>query len=159
MRVIIGIALASGIITSSQGQPAPSRLPNVTLDCYQAFSTVMELPQSFFRDIAIDGDNFERPIVRYRLQVVDSTILKVIKDPSRAALRSEHGVHISEMTRDFTNKHNIIGWREAYAGGARLYTVSFDDHIFSIANVPLPEVRPPTFQLEVMKCREVSAGP
>ena len=60
--------------------------------------------------------------IRYRLQVVGK-ILKIIRDPSRPAFRTEHGKSVWEMTRDFTISHQIVSWREELSGGiVRLFT-------------------------------------
>jgi hypothetical protein len=67
--------------------PRPASLPDVVLDCYQSFTTTTAFPESHWDmgEFPIDGDNFDTPLPRYRLQVVDHTVLKVIKDPTRAA--------------------------------------------------------------------------
>jgi len=118
--------------------PRATSLPNVVLDCYQSFTTRTAFPESSWDDgeFPIDGDNFDKPMPRYRLQVVDQAVLKVIEDPTRPAFRKEHGVSAAEMMRDFTNKHSIVGWRERTAsGGFVLYTLNFDDLLFSVAEV------------------------
>jgi hypothetical protein len=69
----------------------------------------------------------ETPLIRYRLRVVGK-ILKIIKDPSRPAFRTEHGKSVWEMKRDFTISHQIVGWREELSGGiVRLFTFDFED--------------------------------
>ena len=70
-----------------------------------------------------------------RLQVVGK-ILKIIKDPSRPAFRTEHGKSVWEMTRDFTISHQIVGWREELSGGiVRLFTFDFEDLLLSTVDI------------------------
>ena len=75
-------------------------------------------------------------------------------EPRRVILlRKEHGKHVSEMTRDFTNKHQIVGWREETSAGLRLFTLNFEDGLFSIADVSRAKSTGSGVTLRVMKCR------
>ena len=130
----------------------PSSLPEVTLDCYQAYATATPLPESSINELAIDGDNFDTPTPRYRLQVVDKATLKIINYPSILARRTETGKNVWEMKRDFTGKHQIVGWRELSSTETKLFTVNFDDGLFSILRIPFAKVPLPV-QLEVFKCK------
>ncbi len=141
------------MISNASAQPSPSSLPDITLDCYQSFVSKVAFPGDSFNDIAIDGDNFDTPHIRYKLQVIDKAVLKIIEDPTRPALRKEHGKHVSEMTRDFTNKHQIVGWREETSAGLRLFTLNFEDGLFSIADVSRAKSTGSGVTLRVMKCR------
>ncbi len=111
------------MISNASAQPSPSSLPDITLD------------------------------IRYKRQVIDKAVLKIIEDPTRPALRKEHGKHVSEMTRDFTNKHQIVGWREETSAGLRLFTLNFEDGLFSIADVSRAKSTGSGVTLRVMKCR------
>lgn len=155
-RLLLVTALSVCLAATSplaQEVKRPSSLPSVTWDCYQAYTTAQSPPESRFNTIAIDGDNFDEPLVRYRLQVIGADTLKIIRDPSRPALRTERGVSIFEMTRDFTNKHRIVGWRELDRGEAVLYTVDFDNKLFSVMNIPPSRAIVDIVKLTVMKCR------
>lgn len=139
MMYLIAMVLFSVTFSTSavaqQLDLTPKSLPQVTLDCYQAFSTIVGLPENSFREIAIDGDNFDVPTIRYRLAVANQYTLKIIERPNDAALRKEFGKNITAMTRDFTNKHRIVGWRDDTASGLKLYTVDFDNRLFSIVDI------------------------
>src|SRR6478736_6072410 len=74
-------------------------------------ATRTQLPERDDKDVAINNNDLQTPLTRYRLQVVDKKILKIIKDPDRPAFRDEHGKSIWQMKRDFTDKHQIISWR------------------------------------------------
>lgn len=159
---LIGLAtIASATAQTRKPMPRPTSLPDVVLDCYLSFSTKTPFPEATWDDgkFPIDGDNFEKPHVRYRLQVADQTVLKVIEDPTRPALRKEHGVRVADMMRDFTNKHSIVGWRESdNRGGLVLYTLSFDDLLFSVLEVAAKAFGPIAgVTLRVMKCQKVSS--
>jgi hypothetical protein len=145
--------LAATTIHWANAQSSPKSLPDVTLDCYQSFATTVGLPENPLYDISIDGDNFDKPLVRYRLQVVDKLTLKIIRDPSRPTYRNEYGKNVSEMTRDFTNKHQIIGWREDSSTGVRLFTLNFEDLLFSIVDVSKAKLPTSKVILYLMKCR------
>ena len=87
-----------------------------------------------------------------RLQVVGK-ILKIIKDPSRAAFRTEHGKSVWEMKRDFTISHQIVGWREELSGGiVRLFTFDFEDLLLSTVDVSPARSSAAGIELHVMKC-------
>jgi len=84
-----GLLLATATLSSSHAQRSPDTLPAVTVDCYQSFAAKAPLPELPAREIVLNGDNFETPVIRYRLQVVGK-ILKIIRDPDRPAFRTEH---------------------------------------------------------------------
>ena len=87
-----------------------------------------------------------------RLQVVGK-ILKIIKDPSRPAFRTEHGKSVWEMTRDFTISHQIVGWREELSGGiVRLFTFDFEDLLLSTVDISPARSSAAGVELHVMKC-------
>jgi len=149
----LGLLLAITTLSSAHAQRSPESLPAVTVDCYQSFAAKAQLPEHPSKEIAIDGGSFETPLIRYRLQVVDKTTLKIIKDPNRPAFRSEHGKSVWEMTRDFTNRHQIVGWREELSGGiVRLFTFDFDDLLFSTIDVSPARSPAAGVELHVMKC-------
>ena len=148
-----GLMLAIAMLSTSHAQRAPDSLPAVTIDCYQSFAAKTQLPELPSKEVALDAGYFETPLIRYRLQVVEKTILKIIKDPTRPAFRTEHGKSVWEMARDFTNRHQIVGWREELPGGiVRLYTLDFEDLLFS--TIDISPARAPTagVELHVMKC-------
>jgi hypothetical protein len=149
----IGLLLAITTLPSSHAQLSPDSLPAVTVDCYQSFATKTQLPEQPDKEIVIDRDNFETPLIRYRLQVADKTTLKIIKDPTRPAYRTEEGKSIWKMTRDFTNRHQIVGWREELPGGiVRLFTFDFDDLLFSTIDISPTRSSAAGVELHVMKC-------
>jgi hypothetical protein len=149
----LGLLLAITTLSSAHAQRSPEALPAVTVDCYQSFAAKAQLPEHLSKEIAIDGGSFETPLIRYRLQVVDKTTLKIIKDPNRPAFRSEHGKSVWEMKRDFTNRHQIVGWREELSGGiVRLFTFDFDDLLFSTIDVSPARSPAAGVELHVMKC-------
>src|SRR5229473_499719 len=149
----VGLFLAITTFSSAHAQRIPDALPVVTVDCYQSFAAKMQLPESPSRDIAIGSNNFETPVIRYRLQVVDKTTLKIIKDPSRPAFRTEHGKSVWEIKRDFTNRHQIVGWREELPGGiVRLFTFDFEDLLLSTIDVSPAGSSAAGVELHVMKC-------
>jgi hypothetical protein len=87
--LLIALCIAPAAVAAAQvNQPVPTSLPEVTLDCYQSYATITVLPESAFTESAIDGDNFDTPTPRYRLQVVDKTTLKIIRDPTLPARRT-----------------------------------------------------------------------
>jgi hypothetical protein len=143
-----GVLIAAITIHSSDARQ-PKSLPEVTLDCYESFTTGIALPESHFHDIAIDGDNSNT--ARYRLQVVDKTTLKIIYFPDNPALRSEYGKRVSEMTEE--NRRPIVGWREEDSGDVKLFTINFEDRLFSILKIPAARSIAPIASLELMKCR------
>src|SRR6185437_13773666 len=104
-------------------------------------------------EIAIDGGNLETPLIRYRLEVADSKTLKIIRDPTRPAFRAEHGRSVWEMNRDFTSRHQVVGWREELPGGSvRLFTFDFGDLLLSTVDVPPARASAAAVELHVMKC-------
>jgi hypothetical protein len=111
------------------------------------------LPELASKEIAIDGGNLETPLIRYRLQVADKTTLKIIKDPTRPAFRTEHGKSVWDMERDFTNRHQIVGWREELTGGiVRLFTFDFEDLVLSTIDISPARSSAAGVELHVMKC-------
>ena len=148
-----GLLLAITTFSSSHAQRSPDSLPAVTVDCYQSFAAKAPLPELPSKEIAIDGDNFETPLIRYRLLVADKTTLKIIKDPTRPAFRTEHGKSVWEIKRDFTNRHQIVGWREELPGGiVRLFTFDFEDLLLSTIDVAPAVSSAAGVELHVMKC-------
>jgi hypothetical protein len=149
----LGFLLAVTTLSSVHAQRSPETLPLVTVDCYQSFAAKAPLPEFPSKEIAIDGGNLETPLVRYRLQVADKRTLKIIKDPSRPAFRTEHGKSVWEIKRDFTSKHQIVGWREELPGGiARLFTFDFEDLLLSTIDVSPAGSIAAGIELHVMKC-------
>jgi len=147
-----GLLLATTALSSSHAQRSPDSLPAVTVDCYQSFAAKAPLPELPSKEIVVDGGNFETPLIRYRLQVVGK-ILKIIKDPSRPAFRTEHGKSVWEMTRDFTISHQIVGWREELSGGiVRLFTFDFEDLLLSTVDISPARSSAAGVELHVMKC-------
>ena len=147
----LGFLLA--MTTFAYAQRSPESLPAVTVDCYQSFAAKAELPELPSREMAITGADFETPVVRYRLQVVDKTILKIIKDPTRPAFRTEHGKSAWQIKRDFTDRHQIIGWREELPyGTVRLFTFDFEDLLLSTVDVSPARSVAAGVEVHVMKC-------
>src|SRR5450631_2658493 len=95
----LGVLLATTTLSSVHAQRSPETLPLVTVDCYQSFAAKAPLPELPSKETAIDGGNLETPLVRYRLQIADKRTLKIIKDPTRPAFRTEHGKSVWEMER------------------------------------------------------------
>jgi hypothetical protein len=150
----VGLIVAITTMSNSHAQRSPDALPDVTVDCYQSFATKAQLPERPSKEIVIKGSDFEIPLARYRIQVVDKTILKIIKDPTRPAFRTEHGKSVWQITRDFTVSHKIVGWREELAGGiVRLFTVDFEDLLLSTLDVSPASSTAAAVELHVMKCR------
>jgi hypothetical protein len=136
---VLGTLAAVVLIRSASAQemPRPSSLPDVILDCYRSHSAAIGYP-TFRPGVAIDGDNFQTPTVRYRLQVVNRNVLKIINFPDDAMNRKEYGKSIFELNRDFTGKHTIVGWREETSLGIRVLTIDFEQMILSIMQLPEP---------------------
>jgi hypothetical protein len=148
-----GLVLAIATLSSVHAQRSPESLPAVTVDCYQSFAAKGPLPELPSKEMAIDGGNLEAPLIRYRLQVADKTTLKIIKDPTRPAFRTEHGKSVWEIKRDFTNRHQIVGWREELPGGIlRLFTFDFEDLLLSTVDVSPAHSSCAGVELHVMKC-------
>jgi len=151
----LGLLLAITALSSSHAQRSPDTLPAVTVDCYQSFAAKTQLTEPPSKEVVLDAGNFEEPVIRYRLQVVDKTILKIIKDPNRPAFRAEHGKSIWEIGRDFTEKHQIVGWREELPGGiVRLFTFDFTDLLFSTIDISSARSSTAGVELHVMKCNK-----
>jgi hypothetical protein len=149
----LGFLLAIAALSSVHAQRSPESLPAVTVDCYQSFAAKTPFPELPSKEIAIDGDNFETPLIRYRLHVADKTTLKIIKDPTRPTFRAEHGKSVWEMKRDFTSRHQIVGWREELPGGiVRLFTFDFEDLLLSTVDVSPARSPAAGVELHVMKC-------
>jgi hypothetical protein len=149
----LGLLLAITTLSSAHAQRSPEALPAVTVDCYQSFAAKAALPELASKEIAIDGGNLETPLIRYRLQVADKTTLKIIKDPTRPAFRTEHGKSVWDMERDFTDRHQIVGWREELTGGiVRLFTFDFEDLLLSTIDISPARSSAAGVELHVMKC-------
>jgi hypothetical protein len=149
----LGVVLAATPLSCVYAQRAAEQFPSVTVDCRQLFATKADLSEGPDKGIAIDNNDLQTPLTRYRLQVVDKKILKIIKDPDRPAFRDEHGKSIWQMKRDFTDKHQIISWREDLPGGiVRVFTFDFADLVLSTMDVS-PATSPAAgVELHVMKC-------
>lgn len=158
MRALgLGLLLAIATLSASRAQRSPETLPAMTVDCYQSFASKAQLSELPSREIALDAGEFETPLARYRLQVVEKTILKIIRDPTRPAFRMEHGKSVWEMSRDFTNAHKVVGWREVLPGDIlRVYTFDFEDLLFSTIDVLPARTSSAGIELHVMKCRNSS---
>jgi hypothetical protein len=147
-----GLLLAATTLSSSHAQRSPDSLPAITVDCYQSFAAKAPLPELQSKQIVVNGDNFETPLIRYRLQVVGK-ILKIIRDPTRPAFRTEYGKSVWEMTRDFTISHQIVGWRQELSGGiVRLFTFDFEDLLLSTVDISPARSSAAGVELHVMKC-------
>ena len=151
----LGLILAISTFSNAHAQRSPESLPAVTVDCYQSFAAKTQLPDLPSKEITINGGDFETPLIRYRLQVADKTTLKIIKDPNRPAFRAEHGKSVWEIPRDFTSKHQIVGWREELPGGiVRLFTFDFVDLLFSTIDISPARSSTAGVELHVMKCNK-----
>jgi hypothetical protein len=150
----LGLLLAAAISSNSHAQRSPDTLPDVTLDCYQSFATKTPLPELASKEVSLDAGNFEQaPVTRYRLQVVKKTILKIVKDPDRPAFRTENGKSVWEMARDFTDRHQIVGWREELPSGiVRVFTLDFVDLLFTTLDISPARSSSAGIELHVMKC-------
>ena len=149
----LGLALAITTLQPVHAQRAAESLPAGTVDCYQSYAAKTQLPEGSDKAVAIDNDNFETAQVRYRLQVVDKTILKIIKDPNQPAFRNEHGKSIWEIKRDFSDKHQIVSWREEMRGGiVRLYAFDFADLLLSTVDISPAGSLAAGVELHVLKC-------
>jgi hypothetical protein len=149
----LGLFLVITTFSNAHAQRSPESLPAVTVDCYQSFAAKTQLPDLPSKEITINGGDFETPLIRYRLQVADKTTLKIIKDPTRPAFRTEHGKSVWEIARDFTNMHQIVGWREELPGGiVRLFTFDFEDLLLSTVDISPTRSPAAGVELHVMKC-------
>ena len=138
-----GLLFAVATLSSVHAQRSPDALPDVTVDCYQSFAAKAPLPEFQSREIAIDGGNLETPLIRYRLEVADKKTLKIIKDPTRPAFRTEHGKSVWEMKRDFTDRHQVVGWREELPGELSGFSPSTSRICCSARSTSRQRVRPP----------------
>jgi hypothetical protein len=153
MRALAVGLLAVTIISSAHAQRSAESLPAVSVDCYQSFATKTQFPEHSNKDVSVANDDFEPPLARYRLQVIGKTILKIVSDPDRDAFREEHGESIWKMTRDFTNKHQIVTWREELPGGiVRLFTFDFADLLLTRLDISPARSPAAGVELHVMKC-------
>ena len=149
----LGLILAATPLSCAYAQRSPEQLPAVTVDCYQSFASKAQLPEGSDKYVAIDNNDLQAPLIRYRLQVVDKKILKIIKDPDRPAFRAEHGRSFWQLSRDFTDKHQIISWREELPGGTvRVFTFDFADLLLSRMDVSPAASPSAAVELHVMKC-------
>ena len=149
----LAVLFAISPLSVVHAQRSPDTLPFVTVDCYQSFAAKTPLPDLPSKEIALDGGNLETPLIRYRLQVADKRTLKIIKDPSRPAFRTEYGKSVWEMKRDFTSTHQVVGWREELPGGiVRLFTFDFEDLLLSTIDVSPAHSVAAGVELHVMKC-------
>ena len=152
--VIVGLIVAILTMSNSRAQRSADALPDVTVDCYQSFAIKAPLPEVASKEIAIKGSDFDIPVVRYRIQVIDKTILKIIKDPTRPPFRTEYGKSVWQISRDFTANHKIVGWREELTGGiVRLFTFDFEDLLLSTLDISPARSTAAGVELHVMKCR------
>jgi hypothetical protein len=153
MKALAAGLLALTICSSAHAQRSAESLPDVTVDCYRTLGTKTQFPEGSDKDVSIANDDFATPLKRYRLQVVDKTILKIISDPDRDAFREEHGKSIWRMTRDFNDKHQIVAWREELPGGiVRLFTFDFADLLLSRLDISPAHSSWAGVELHVMKC-------
>jgi hypothetical protein len=149
----LGFFLAISQLSVVHAQRSPDTLPLVTVNCYQSFAAKVPLPDFPSKEIALDGGDLETPLIRYRLQVADKRTLKIVKDPSRPAFRTEYGKSVWEMKRDFTSAHQVVGWREELPGGiVRLITFDFEDLLLSTIDVSPAHSVAAGVELHVMKC-------
>lgn len=151
---IITICMTSSAKGQSPLQP-PKSLPGVTLDCYQSSVSSIALPEDGNRNLSVDGDNVSPPRPRYRLQVVENSTLKIIETPTVPERRTEYGKHIREMIGDFMRKRALVTWREDDSGGGvSLFTLNFEDRLFTIVKIPAAKSLVPLVYVRVMKCQE-----
>lgn len=149
----LGLLLAVAGLSDSYAQRSPDTLPGVTVDCYQSFAAKTPLPEMPTKEVTLDAGSIEEPPIRYRLHVVKNTILKIIRDPTRDAFRKEYGKSVWEMTRDFTDRHQVIGWREELPGGiVRLFTFDFADLLLTTIDVSPARSLAAGVEVHVMKC-------
>jgi hypothetical protein len=154
MRHIVVVFVFSIMLCCKGIARSPDSLPNVTLDCYQSYVTSIALPEQSYDSISVDGDNLKKP--RFRLQVTDASILKIIEDPERRLYKKEYVKNKSELETDLLGKTNIVGWREDASMAARLFTIDFDNNVFSILQIPHAKSPVPLALLGVTHCKPVS---
>lgn len=159
MRALAAGLLALTIFSFAHAQRSAELLPAVTVDCYRTLATKTQFPEGSDKDVSVANDDLAKPLKRYKLQVVEKTILKIISDPDRDAFREEHGKSIWRMTRDFNDKHQIIAWREELPGGVvRLFTFDFSDLQLSRLDISPAHSPAAGVELHIMKCSELSAA-
>lgn len=165
MKALIGLIAMTSAASAQEFPPRPAELPSVTLDCYRSHSTVMQYPREIVRGAIIDGDNFDKPTVRYRIQVVSKTLLKIIAYPDDATRRTERGKSVYEMNRAFLAKHQIAGWREETTLGPEVFTIDFDNLVLSRMHAPTqsvlngPNALVSSIGIEVNVCRKGKPQP
>jgi hypothetical protein len=151
----LGLLLAAATLSDSHAQRSPDALPAIMVDCYQSFAAKTPLPELASKEVTLDAGSSDEPPIRYRLQVIKNTVLKIIRDPTREAFRTEHGKSVWEMTRDFTNWHQVVGWREELPGGiVRLFTFDFADLLLTTIDVSPARSLAAAVEVHVMKCNK-----
>jgi len=149
----LGLLLVFGAFSHANAQRSPDALPLVTVDCYQSFAAKAPLPDLSAKEITLDGGNPETSLIRYRLQVADKRTLKIIRDPSRPVYRTEYARSVWQIKRDFTDTHQVVGWREELTGGTvRLFTFDFEDLLLSTIDVSPAHSTASGVEVHVMKC-------
>jgi hypothetical protein len=149
----LGLLLLFGTFSEVRAQRSPDTLPLVTVDCYQSFAAKAPLPDLSAKEMLLDGGSPETSLIRYRLQVADKRTLKIIRDPSRPVYRTEYGRSVWQIKRDFTDTHQVVGWREELPGGTvRLFTFDFEDLLLSTIDVSPPQSTTAGVEVHVMKC-------
>jgi hypothetical protein len=155
----LGLLFATTTLSNAHAQRSAETLPLVTVDCYQSFAAKVPLPEKPSKDVAIDGGNPETQLIRYRLQVADKRTLKIIRDPDRAPYRAEHGKSVWEIKRDFTSKHQVVGWREELPGGTvRLFTFDFEDLLLSTVDISPASAVAAGVELHTMRCSKSTSS-
>jgi hypothetical protein len=141
------------VFSPAMAQRSAETLPAVTVDCYRSLATKTQFPEGSGKDVTVANEDSATALIRYRLQVVDKTILKIVSDPDRDAFREEHGKSIWRMTRDFNDKHQIVAWREELPGGiVRLFTFDFADLVLTRLDISPAHAPAAGVELHVMKC-------
>jgi hypothetical protein len=153
MRLTVVVFVFTMMLCGNGIARQPDSLPNVTLDCYQSYVTSVALPEQSYDSISVDGDNVKKP--RYRLQVMDASNLKIIEDPERRIYRKEYTKNKSELETDLLGKTKIVGWREDASMAVRLFTIDFDNNVFSILQIPHAKAPVPLALLGVTHCKPV----
>jgi hypothetical protein len=60
----LGLSLVVTTFSNAHAQRSPESLPAVTVDCYQSFAAKAQLPELPSKEIAINGGDFEAPVIR-----------------------------------------------------------------------------------------------
>ena len=154
LALVFVLIPTAGAIAQPGEQPAAGLLPEITWSCFQSFGASTPLPEYSLAEVAVAGDNFGQSTARYRLQVIDKTVLKIISYPHEPVRRTEVGTHATKMTRDFSGKHQIAGWRERSDTGLTLYTIHFDHQLFSVLSVPFGGKLLGAVELNVYRCKQ-----